>query len=185
MSELTVGSLGGLAINNNVVSIPSGHILHAPGHVLQVVQNRVTVNKTITTTTETVGNEVVITPKFSNSRILVWAYAPYRSWGNVINPWMGVSLYRNSTRILQDARDGANTYHAGLGGHIAVGTSGTNYFGGHSNMMILDNPATTSAITYSARFAVLSANVNGSYPHTEGNNSADSGAVMIAMEIAQ
>lgn len=155
------------------------------GTVLQVVQNRVTVNKTTTSTAEVMGNEVVITPKFSNSRILVWAYAPYRVWGVVINPWMGVSLYRNSTRILQDGRDGANSYHAGLGGHVSVATSGTNYFGGHSNMMILDNPATTSPITYSARFAVLNASVNGSYPHTEGNNSADSGAVIIAMEIAQ
>ena len=155
------------------------------GTVLQVVQNRVTTSRTITSSTEVVGNEVVITPRFSNSRILIWAYAPYRVWGSVINPWMGVSLYRNSTRILQDARDSANSYHAGLGGHISVATSGINYFGGHSNMMILDNPATTLPITYSARFAVLSTSVSGSYPHTEGNNSADSGAVIIAMEISQ
>jgi hypothetical protein len=183
MSELTVGQLRGLTVNNNVVTVPSGHTLHAPGHVLQVVQNRITVIKTTTSQTETIGNEVTITPKFVNSRILVWAYAPVRSWGAVINPWMGVSLYRNSTRILQDGRDAANSYSAGLGAHYSV--AGTNYIGSHSNMMILDNPATTSAITYSARFSAYLSTVTAAYPHTEGNNSADSGAVMIAMEIAQ
>jgi len=152
--------------------------------IIQVVQNRVTVQQTTTSSTEIVGNQATITPKFANSMILVWAYAPVRSWGNVINPWMGVSLYRGDTRILHDGRNSTNSYSAGLGGHVSNAT-GTTYFGSHSNLMILNLANTTSPITYSARFSSISTATTAAYPHTESNNSADSGAVIILMEIAQ
>jgi hypothetical protein len=152
--------------------------------IIQVVQNRVTTQNTTTSQTEVIGNQVTITPKFATSKILVWAYSPVRSWGAVINPWMGVSLYRNEIRILHDGRAPGNNYSAGIGVHISNAT-GTTYAGSHSNMMILDSPATTSAITYSARFSSINTSTSASYPHTESNNSSDAGAVIIVMEIAQ
>ena len=43
MSELTVGQLKGLTVNNNVISIPTGHTLYAPGSIVQVINvNNVT-----------------------------------------------------------------------------------------------------------------------------------------------
>jgi hypothetical protein len=152
--------------------------------IIQIVQNRVTTQNTTTSQTEVIGNQVTITPRFATSRILVWAYSPVRSWGNVINPWMGVSLYRGETRILHDGRASGNNYSAGIGIHVSNAT-GTTYAGSHSNLMILDSPNTTASITYSARFSSIGTTTSASYPHTEGNNSADSGAVIIAMEIAQ
>ena len=155
-----------------------------PGSVIQVVQGRNNIQATMASATEVIGNQVTITPKLATSKILIHAYSPVRVWGAVINPWMGTSLWRNSTRILHDARNAANTYSAGLGMHVAVGT-GTNYWGGHSNMIILDSPATTNAITYYVKFSAQTTSTTASYPHTESNNSADAGAVIIAMEVAQ
>lgn len=155
-----------------------------PGSIIQVVQGRNNIQATTTSTTEIVGNQVTITPKLSTSKILIHAYSPVRVWGAVINPWMGTSLWRDSTRILHDARNSANTYSAGLGMHVAVGT-GTNYWGGHSNMIILDSPGTTSSITYYVKFSAQTTSTNASYPHTESNNSSDAGAVIVVMEVAQ
>jgi hypothetical protein len=65
-----------LTVNNNVITVPSGHTLSAPGSVVQTVQ---TVDAT-TTTISTAGNDVfsaysklntVVTPKLNNSKFLV------------------------------------------------------------------------------------------------------------------
>lgn len=151
--------------------------------IIQIQQGRNNVQQTTTSTSWVVGNQVTITPKFANSKILVWAYSPVRVYLNGVNPWMGVSLWRNSTRILHDARNAADTYSAGLGTHIS-GTSG-NYWGGHSNQMVIDSPNTTNAVTYYAKFAAQTSSTQASYPHTESNDSSDAGAVIIVMEIAQ
>ena len=154
------------------------------GAVLQVVQNRITTIQTTTSQVEQIGNQCSITPSSSTSKILVWAYAPVRVWGAQINPWMGVSLYRGSTRILQDGRNASDTYAAGIGIHVGTATGTTNYHGGHSNLMILDSPNTTGLITYYAKFSAYQPTLTAAYPHTEGNNASDSGAVMILTEIA-
>lgn len=40
MSELSVGQLKGLTVNSNLITVPSGHKLAAPGHVVQVQEYR-------------------------------------------------------------------------------------------------------------------------------------------------
>lgn len=40
MSELSVGQLKGLTANSNLITVPSGHKLVAPGHVVQVQEYR-------------------------------------------------------------------------------------------------------------------------------------------------
>lgn len=76
MSELSVGQLKGLTVNNNTIVVPSGHKLYAPGSTVQTVQ---TVDYAITTIS-TGSNEqffaynnlnTTITPKFSGSKFLV------------------------------------------------------------------------------------------------------------------
>jgi hypothetical protein len=72
MSELTVGQLRGLPVNNNIVTVPSGHELFAPGHVIQVVHASTTTQ--VSTTGSTFidsGLTATITPKSASSRILV------------------------------------------------------------------------------------------------------------------
>ena len=72
MSELNLGQIRGLTVNNNVVTVPSGHTLHAPGHVLQVVQGATTTTAASTSTTfVSSGLSVSITPKFATSKLLI------------------------------------------------------------------------------------------------------------------
>jgi hypothetical protein len=134
MSELSVGSIGGLSVNNNVISIPSGHKLHEPGHVVQVVTSTSTTTTAIATTSWTqVGGSnltITITPKFSNSRIILMA---------------NVGLY---------SPNGGNGY-IGLfrgGGAVNIGEAGYyQYQAGEFNygsIVLSDLPNTTSPTIY-------------------------------------
>lgn len=75
MSSLTVGSISGLASNNNVITVPSGHILKQSGAILQVISTTKTDTWTaaVSTPTDITGLSVVITPKLSTSKILLIA----------------------------------------------------------------------------------------------------------------
>jgi hypothetical protein len=79
MSELSVGQLRGLTVNSNVITVPSGHKLYAPGHVVQVVS----VSKTDAFTMSSgafstvTGLTASITPTSSSSKILVMVQLAY------------------------------------------------------------------------------------------------------------
>jgi hypothetical protein len=105
MSELMVGSISGLAVNNNVVSIPSGHTLHAPGSVVQVVYaSSGFVNQTINSATPVAltGLSATITPKFANSMILIEGVVA-ASWSYVA----GVHIFKNGSNLIP-AHGGTN-----------------------------------------------------------------------------
>lgn len=77
MSTLQVRNIQADAGSNNTISVASGHVLHAPGHVLQVV-NFVTSDKgsvSVTTADTTLSPDVAITvtPKASGSHFLIQA----------------------------------------------------------------------------------------------------------------
>lgn len=73
MSELVFGKIKGLSVNSNVVTVPSGHTLYAPGHIIQV--NSVTKvdawTTAATTYTDVTGLTIDITPKYATSKIMV------------------------------------------------------------------------------------------------------------------
>ena len=76
MSELTVGQLKGLTVNNNVISIPVGHTLYAPGSVVQVQTVRSDSRITISSNNSGDGTTITqlnlsITPKFANSKLIM------------------------------------------------------------------------------------------------------------------
>ncbi len=73
MSELSVGQLKGLTVNNNVITVPSGHTLYAPGHVIQVQEFRGGVELTTTGPTVDIIN-ASITTKSTNSRLYIQYY---------------------------------------------------------------------------------------------------------------
>jgi hypothetical protein len=88
MSELTVGQLRGLTVNNNVITVPAGHTLKAPGGVIQVVSGFT--DTTVTSTTASfinTGLSATITPKLANSIIYVFVSQNgiYKSGGNLNN----------------------------------------------------------------------------------------------------
>ena len=76
MSELTVGQLRGLTVNNNVITVPTGHILYAPGSVVQVqTASAGPVVQVISSTTPVTvtGLSIAFSPKFATSKIIIQA----------------------------------------------------------------------------------------------------------------
>lgn len=76
MSELSVGQLKGLTVNNNTITVPSGHKLYAPGNTVQTIQTVDTAITTISTGSTDAffaynNLNTTVTPKFTNSKFLV------------------------------------------------------------------------------------------------------------------
>ena len=117
------------------------------GSVLQVVQGVLTSVFTTTSTSYVdTGLTVSITPKFSNSKILVLVQTSI--YNSALNG-SHISLVRNSTNIfLGDAAGSRSQVTAGL---IAARNGSTSeWFGAGNNGAItyLDSPATTSSTVY-------------------------------------
>lgn len=72
MSELAVGQLKGLTVNGNVISIPSGHVLNAPGHITQVVEVAFPTQWFTTSTSYSLATSASITLKKSTSRVFIF-----------------------------------------------------------------------------------------------------------------
>ena len=76
MSELSVGQLKGLLANNNVIAVPSGHTIYAPGSVVQVqTASAGPVVQVISSTTPVTvtGLSIAFSPKFATSKIIIQA----------------------------------------------------------------------------------------------------------------
>lgn len=135
MSKLSVGSLEGLPINNNEITVPSGHKLYAPGHIVQLVTSTSITSTTVATTSWTqVGGSALsisITPKFTNSQIFILAniglYSP-----NGGNGYIGI--FR-----------GGGAVNLGEAGYYQYQAGEFNY----GSFTLTDYPNTTLATTYS------------------------------------
>jgi hypothetical protein len=126
---------------NTVTDVSGTGSTYAPGHVVQVLS--VTKTDTFTAsagTNDISGLSLTITPKFTNSRILV-SY----NLGSVSMSGAGVTsalLLRNSTYIgLGTTGTGPNASST-----VYIGTSTDKWF--TLANQILDSPATTSPTTY-------------------------------------
>jgi hypothetical protein len=82
VSKVSLGSIEGLAVNGNTITVPTGHTIKQAGSVVQVVDNIVTsATESYTTVADGVEYQVVsvsITPKFATSRLFVDASAQVR-----------------------------------------------------------------------------------------------------------
>jgi len=142
MSELSVGQLRGLTVNDNVISMPSGHKLYAPGSVVQVVS--ASTSTTVTTTSSsfiTTGLSASITPLLASSKIAVTATTSGSSPdGNTVAYW---ALFRGTV---------AGTNLAGTFGSsiIYLGTNALTV--SPVSCIALDSPGTTSPQTYTLGF---------------------------------
>jgi len=147
MSELSLGQIKGLTVNSNVVTVPSGHTLYAPGHVIQVVQSS-TVTP-VTNTSSTYADTTLsatITPKSTTSKILVTVSHQYQTATSPIgnDTWFSIRIVRGSTVIIEPA----TTYETGRGAGELRGRFNTTY---------LDSPNTTSPINYKTQSAIYNA----------------------------
>ena len=184
MSTLTVQNIQGSSSNGNTINVASGHVLNAPGHVIQVVSS------TLTSTASGSGTSIVdtgltatITPSSSSSKIYVNGYIT-----------LGTStffaycyLVRGSTQIITgDAASSrptptvANTQHMGSNDIYNFEAVPFNY---------LDSPSTTSATTYKMQIRHYNSGtwyVNRTHSDRDNSGYEPRGtSVITLMEIAQ
>ena len=151
MSTLSVGDLQGLAVNSNVVTVPTGHTLNVTdtaglqiggsaitqGKILQVVSTT-KVDAFIMSSggfTDVTGLSATITPTSATSKILVIASVSISAQTGY-NAYL--NLVRNSTNISQST--------GGTSNMTKTITAGIFWF--HPTVVFEDSPATTSATTY-------------------------------------
>ena len=177
-SELQVTTLRGVptGANANQVVIPTGQVLTAPGHIIQVQHVHFTQRHHINTTSR-VGlsgqYSVSITPKYSSSKVLVQTN---------INCIAGNT---NTIRavLVRNPSGGSAVDVAQLGWY----STSTNWDPFNTNFCHLDSPATTSALSYYVEWRLEQVEIYVNYANTNAGfgNLNDSRASITAMEIAQ
>lgn len=176
MSELTVGSISGLAVNNYVVDVAAGSQLTQPGMVLQVVQGvKTDVFSTTSGTFQNTTASASITPSSTSSKILVCVYAQTGQSGSSDSTFL--TIYRDSTNIspmtAYSQNDFARTY-----------TASTSE-GYQTTIQYLDSPNTTSEITYSLYVRTDSIGGTAYIGRISANTSTTQPTIITLMEIAQ
>ena len=188
MSKVSLGSIEGLAVNGNTITVPTGHTIKQTGAVLQVVQANLTSATSIgfsgQTGTPTTSNTVSImtcsiTPKYSTSKILVMGNIRY----STNNSTPALVIFRDTTPVgIGDASSVRRRSTTGTGYH-----PDTNQIGGHGSLSYLDSPATTSVVTYDVR---MWSDGGTTYVNRAANDADSTTGVrsisnLILMEIAQ
>jgi hypothetical protein len=156
MSELSVGQLKGLTVNNNVITVPSGHTLYAPGSILQVVN----VDTVARTSQGFSGNVILdianlqatITPKSTSSKIVIQArwFGEITAQGVVWDSIFGVS--RNNVQIGRQPDPGATVISGITIGTISYTADDANSTPEVMNLFTSDLPGSTSPVTYKITF---------------------------------
>ena len=155
MSELTVGTLSGLASNSFEIDIATGSTLDLvnakpgsipkaalpAGSILQVNQSLITSTFSTTSSSfvDVTGMTVSITPTSATSKILVSVIGVLGTGGDTNAAVSETEVVRNDSRIGGDVI-------AAMAEGASVERSRDS-----SATIILDSPATTSALTYKVR----------------------------------
>lgn len=119
----------------NGLTFPNSTTQASAGAILQVVQitNNTAFTSASTSFVDT-GISASITPKFTTSKILVFASVPIIGQSGTTSSF-AISLYRGTTSIFQPTQ----SY-----GYLAVSTQ----LDAITQLQYLDSPATTSSVTY-------------------------------------
>lgn len=181
------------ASHGSTVEIPSGHVLQAPGHIVQLVEKQ---DKTVASTSSTSytnsgvsGLNLSITPKFATSKIYMTVH-------------LSVEMSGANTGFIIFARNPAGTqvYFANTAESAALGGAGNSsdgvskYFltqgyggvnGGCTSHSGIDSPNTTSAVTYGILWATNSASYPAYYNRGVGSATYVNNSSISLMEIAQ
>lgn len=193
MSNLTVSQISGPAANSNQITVPTGHILYAPGHVIQVVQNHlysqstVSVPSSYTTFTNIPDLTASITPKSASSKI----YVIVRWMGEFSNEaatWnLMWNLKRDGTLIGRDPSWPSDR-------NTGLQVSSLSYRDADSSSTpesvmynYLDSPGTTLSVTYQACVetdTAITLYTNRTVGYTSGGHEAGTSSITL-MEIAQ
>ena len=160
MSTLSVDTIQGQTTAANV-KLPAGS-------VLQTIHSQTTTSQTTTSSTYVDSDlHVTITPKYSNSKILVRASV---SLYNPDNASVATATFKRGSTVLTSATYGLGyIYTASAGGHV-----------NQIPIEVLDSPSTTSATVYRVMFSRGYVNTGTAYVSVNGTVSS-----ITAMEIAQ
>ena len=146
-SELTVQTIKGPTSggNANKILIGSGQTLHAPGHVIQVVEAQSSSSTSFTTGSYTDLISKTITPQFATSKIKITFNGVYYSnhTGSSVN---------NRFRLVRDG-SGLSDYNgsqdSGTGQYLQYRTSAVNnHIPVPAGFIWIHSPNTTSATTF-------------------------------------
>jgi len=184
MSNLTVGSLSGLASNDFVIDVEPGSKIVQPGSVLQVVQTvkTDTFSTNSTSFVDVTGLSATITPSSTANKIYVAVTIYGSSDGSGSNPKF--ALLRDSTAIGNGATAGSRV---GAIGSIPT-FSGVNLAQVSAAFQFLDSPSLASALTYKVQTRVQTDQIfiNRSSSDTDNNQAQNSrlSSTITLMEIA-
>ena len=124
------------------------------GGIVQIVHGTKTGEVTITTTTfQDTGVTATITPKFNTSKILVIIDQPYHMSRSNNVASGGFKIFRNSTAIATPNGTGSSGGTSPYACSYSI--TGASYVGiiDRWSFMILDEPASTSALVYKVQMA--------------------------------
>jgi len=156
------------------------------GSVLQVKSATKTDKQTTTSATpaDVTGLSVNITPASASSKMLVLININY---GGNSNLYGVIDVLRGSTKIVESTFPTGNQTAATLG--IGTGSNdSSNYKIFEASHTFLDNPATTSALTYKVQFASAYGSngftINGPYTTANDTYTIGGSSTITVMEIA-
>ena len=155
------------------------------GGIVQVVHGTKSGEVTITTTTfQDTGVTATITPKFNTSKILVIIDQPYHmSRSNNLTSG-GFKVLRNSTEIATPNGTGSSGGTSPYACNYSV--TGASYIGiiDRWSFMILDEPASTSALVYKVQMACGNNSNSGRIRAQYGGTSGDQKGHIALLEIS-
>ena len=179
MSTLSVTTLRGLSTSPTPtkIEVASGHSLHAPGHVIQVLSTTKVddhFQSASTSFVDVTGVTLTITPKFVTSKILVTVSGAYGM--NTASRMALFNIVRASTNIGQPTSAKSNSSTRTLYDSSADELH-------QLHIEFLDSPATTSATIY--KLQMRSNTTNTLFIGDRVSEDARQGTTMTLMEIAQ
>ena len=185
MALTRIGPSQSINLASNVTgTLPSGNL--PAGSILQVVQDTKldTFNHTSASLTDITGLAVTITPSSTSSKIMIQASVTVGGGQADKNYLLAVT--RGDTEIYKADQAGSNRQRAGGGIHYMHGI--TQMQGTYStNIMYLDSPASTSAITYKIKAQSSGGStmwINRTGDGTDDSNRASFPSSITVMEIA-
>ena len=151
-------------------ALPSGSVIQT---VYSIINSNSTTNTSSTSWTTT-GHTLTITPRYSNSKILLtvnsYCFNSYSGWGSAY------TFFRNGSPVISL---GNNTPLAGY--RSDSNSNGQAYT---LNMTFVDSPASTSALTYTVYMLSNNGANTTYYCYTAGSVVYYSAATLVAQEIS-
>jgi len=151
------------------------------GKILQVVQGSTGTEVTISTTTYAdTGLSASITPTSDTSKILVLVNQQFKMSRLASTQYGGIRLYRNTDLIYDPQADVTGPYEYGISAGGATSIS----FRARTTFSLLDEPASTSSLTYKTQARPYYSSSSGNLSFNEEDASGSTTSYIILLEVA-